>query len=1082
MSNRLDPSETLNDVPSKPGLRFDPWLIPAVALALMPILTIAQPGIPLTADGYVHILRTLEVSELLRDGVLLPGWAPHFYLGYGYPFFIFYAAGAHLLAGLAALAGLGVLRGVVAVQVIALLLYPTGAYLAARTLFTTATTARFARPAALLSAALYLYAPLRFRELFVQGNLSQLLALALLPWCAWLLTEAILRGDLRRSAAAGLALAALVYAHHPSAFLGFPFLAVYALALALIVGRTERAAIRRGQRAEGRGQSSVVSRQSSVRSPQSAVVSRQPSAVGGRRSVRPAPPHPAWLMAVLPFVLSVLLSAAFWLPSVAELGYVNIAAIESGMFNARLNLLPLDELLSPARVLDDTVLNPPQPNSLGLIQAVLAVAGLAVALAWARRGVLEPGRILRLRPPNDSGLRSGCLRLESKSHPQSAAVGGRQRSAVGRRSSTVVDRSSVVGGRRSAAVGGQPSVVGRRSSAVGSRRSAAVGGQPSVVGRRSAAVGLSLLAAAGLLVVCLVLMQPTAAPVWEHLPLARFIAFPWRLLGPALLWAALLGGAALFVLPQRARQPGLLALLVLVPLSVAPYLFPRPFAAVGEPSLADLARYELEGGARATASANEYLPRWVADPDLPAEMAEAMREGRPIDRLDRTTLPPGSRVISLASGPLEDAYRIELPQASTVRLRRFFFPGWRGWVDGQSVTLTASAPFGLIEIAVPTGAHEMRVQFGPTPARSAGGFLALIGLGGTLGAWLWGRRRRHGSSARRTDATVPAPSAGWAPALAAILALTAVTILGIGPHTRWFRQRSPVAAPAAMQHPVHAMYANGIELIGYDLSDEAPRQGDTLRVRLYWRTLEPQGADVRPFLHLDAITGEQTWANQTKMHAGDKPVSDWPAGFYVVDDYNLMLPKETPPVVADLAAGWVDARGERVPLLDGGDRAIFAQLHVRERSPLSVRTLPGRAETYRLGDVVQLVGHAVAVTQAAGGEAGGTLALDVALYWQASGQPGADYTVFVHVLDEEGRRIAQEDGPPVSHLYPTSAWTPGQVILDRRRVPLPDGIAAGYLSVAVGLYTPADGTRLPVTDRRGVRLPDDQILISPQKR
>ncbi len=50
---------------------------------------------------------------------------------------------------------------------------------------------------------------------------------------------------------------------------------------------------------------------------------------------------------ILAFALGILLSAPFWLPSITELRYVNIAAIETGMFNARLNLVPLDELLSP---------------------------------------------------------------------------------------------------------------------------------------------------------------------------------------------------------------------------------------------------------------------------------------------------------------------------------------------------------------------------------------------------------------------------------------------------------------------------------------------------------------------------------------------------------------------------------------------------------------------------------------------------------------------------------------------------------------------------------------------------------------
>ncbi|MCU0503007.1 MAG: 6-pyruvoyl-tetrahydropterin synthase-related protein, partial [Anaerolineae bacterium] len=829
----------------------DPWLIAAAALALIPILAIARPGIPHTADGYVHILRTLEVSHLLREGVLYPRWAPDFYLGYGYPFFNFYAPGAHLLAALAALTGLGVLGGVVAVQVLALLLYPTGAYLAARSLFAVDATGRWARPAALVSAALYLYAPLRFRELFTQGNLSQLLALALLPWCAWLLLEAVRRVDLRWSAAAGVALAGLVYAHHPSAFLGFPFLAVYAGAVALSAGRAERRASR---------------------------------STGRRLAVGAAA-----------FLLGILLSAPFWLPSIAELRYVNITAIESGMFNARLNLLPLTELLSPARILDDAALNPPQPNSLGLAQVVMAVAGLAVALKW----VIAPKR-----GGADAGV---CARWT-------------QRQAGG-----------------------------------------------------------TLLVVALMLALALGLMLPLAAPLWERLPLARFIAFPWRLLGPALLWAALLGGAALFAIPARLRTAALLALLVLIPFSVAPYLFPRPFAAVAEPALADIARYELTGGARATASANEYLPVWVADPNPPADLAEMQRAGQPLDPIDRAALPPGSTAVRSDAGPLADAYRLDLPAAAAVRIRRFYFPGWRAAVDGRPAAITPSTPFGFIEVSVPGGVHELRIEFAGTPARTLGGGLALAGVALAIGMLWIGCRSRRGAAPADGGKGEPEDPA-WRSALialATILVSTALVALAIGPHTRWFRQRSPVEAPAAMQHPVHARFANGIELLGYDLESDAPRQGDAVGVRLYWRALAPQNANVRPFLHLDAITGDATWANQTKVHPGDKPSSGWPPGFFVADDYRLLLP------LARLHAGLLDERGELVPLAEGGDLAALADLRIRERPPLALASVPGREQSYRLGEAARLVGHSVIVTRTQAA-AGGAPALDVALYWQAT--------------------------------------------------------------------------------------------------
>jgi hypothetical protein len=1002
----------------RPGRRFAPWLIPAAALALIPIFTLAQPGLPRTADGYVHLLRALEVRELLAAGVLLPGWAPHFYLGYGYPFFHFYAPGAHLLAGLAALTGLGVWRGVLGVQIAALLLYPTGAYLAARALFARLAAADAARPAALLSAALYLYAPLRFRELFIQGNLSQLLALGLLPWCAWLLAEAAARRDLRWSAGAGLALAALVYAHHPSAFLAFPFLAVYAAALALLGGSPVAGPLRRAGCA---------------------------------------------------FLLGLLLSAAFWLPATLELRYVNIAAIESGMFNARLNLLPLAELLAPAQVLDDTAFNPAPPNSLGLLQAILAACGLAVAAAW--------------------GLRSAWMthRTSSAEHPERspASFAGhsrRMRSCPGR------FRPGMPHAKRSTAQRKRPLL--RSELALNAVKGCPDSAQEVVFLQAHPAAALWVIA--GLLAASLALMLPAAAPVWERLPLARFIAFPWRLLGPALLWAALLGGAALYAFPRRARLPALLLLLILAPLSVAPYLFPRPFAPVAEPALAALARYELSGGARATASANEYLPLWVRDANPPVDLAEALADGRPLDRLDRASLPPGSQATPLVAGLLEDAYRVTLPQAAAVRLRRFFFPGWQGWLDGQPVPLGASDPFGLIEAALPAGEHELRVRYGMTPACRAGGLLALVGLAGTVGlgwvGWRWAATARRGSTERIAGhwrlrgASRSTQAPGWPVAAGMIVALTAVVLLGIGPHTRWFRARSPADAPLAMQHAVHARFANGIELLGYDLAETAPRQGDTLSVRLYWRTTNPQAENARPFLHLDAITGGQTWANQTKVHPGDKPTSTWLPGFYVVDDYRLTAPADTPPLVAELSAGLMDAAGERVALADGGDRAILARLHVRERRPLSAAQLPGRTATYRLGDAVQLVGHAVTIRPPTAGEAAGRPALDVTLYWRATRPLAADYTVFVHVSDEGGTRIAQGDGPPVDGLYPMSAWRPGQIVADHRRVALPPGSAADRLSVAVGLYTPADGARLPVMDSVGRRLPQDQIVLNPPGR
>lgn len=88
--------------------------------------------------------------------------------------------------------------------------------------------------------------------------------------------------------------------------------------------------------------------------------------------------------------------------------------------------------------------------------------------------------------------------------------------------------------------------------------------------------------------------------------------------------------------------------------------------------------------------------------------------------------------------------------------------------------------------------------------------------------------------------------------------------------------------------------------------------------------------------------------------------------------------------------------------------------------------------------------------------------LGVTLYWRPQAALDADYTVFVHVVDAQGRLVAQRDTPPQGGRHPTSAWRPGEIVVDPANVPLPAALPPGAYQVVVGLYRPDDGRRLPV--------------------
>ncbi len=86
----------------------------------------------------------------------------------------------------------------------------------------------------------------------------------------------------------------------------------------------------------------------------------------------------------------------------------------------------------------------------------------------------------------------------------------------------------------------------------------------------------------------------------------------------------------------------------------------------------------------------------------------------------------------------------------------------------------------------------------------------------------------------------------------------------------------------------------------------------------------------------------------------------------------------------------------------------------------------------------------------------------VDLYWQAGRPILHDYTVFVHLYDTQGRLVASHDGPPFYGYLPTSQWPVNGLMPDRHDFDLPVDLPAGDYTLAVGLYDPENGQRLPV--------------------
>ncbi len=101
------------------------------------------------------------------------------------------------------------------------------------------------------------------------------------------------------------------------------------------------------------------------------------------------------------------------------------------------------------------------------------------------------------------------------------------------------------------------------------------------------------------------------------------------------------------------------------------------------------------------------------------------------------------------------------------------------------------------------------------------------------------------------------------------------------------------------------------------------------------------------------------------------------------------------------------------------------------------------------------------------------------LYWQTLVSQTNDFTVFIHLRASDGFVRAQADQPPVSNRYPTSQWQPNEVIQDIHFLPVDDYSQVDHL--AIGLYNPATGKRLPIINDKGQQIPDDAFIILVEK-
>lgn len=532
--------------------------------------------------------------------------------------------------------------------------------------------------------------------------------------------------------------------------------------------------------------------------------------------------------------------------------------------------------------------------------------------------------------------------------------------------------------------------------------------------------------------VAMLVQARIAAPLFDLVPLAGYIQFPWRLLTLVGLATAILAGALVELAPTRFGARPLVALLVI---GLSTY---AAIAQLAPRKVYPDDRYLAAGGALASELADLGVATTWFGELLPTSVPYAGRGPlrRAVlygDGLDPTGADPADlRVEVLEWTPTGVRAHVVAERPDVLLVHQFFYPGWSATIDGAPAPVRPGGRLGVLALDVPSGSHDVELRFGWTTPRLVGLWVSVGALGGLV--------------ALAGLAMVPARRAVAARALAGLGVALVTGVYGLTGSRA--EAGSTVGAEAV---PVQAVEVDGrLSLVGSALDDSRLGTVGSVGAMLFWFSRGEQEIpyDVRlRVARADGVAHDAWWIHGPTRRAWDRGElirtrtdvrlpDDFPAGSarasVVVErrearDGQLVAEVDLGPIdVPPRRASAAGPRFERSPEQDPLGVLHLVSYDLRASDPFkNALGGPGRQ------------GDDLVVSGIRPGDA-----LDVRLDWEVRRLPTRDVITTVE-LRARREGIATEPSAVGEWFHPFLAWQAGDRIGQQIRLRIPHEQAPG---------------------------------------
>jgi hypothetical protein len=286
-------------------------------------------------------------------------------------------------------------------------------------------------------------------------------------------------------------------------------------------------------------------------------------------------------------------------------------------------------------------------------------------------------------------------------------------------------------------------------------------------------------------------------------------------------------------------------------------------------------------------------------------------------------------------------------------------------------------------------------------------------------------------------------------------------------------------APARITTP--PLYAGTILSLGdYAIAGQMVRPGEIISVTAQIQTHRLPPRHVIWRLQLRDAQNESAAEARIEPFDAQFPMQRWSDNIVLTQTLGLQLPIDARPGVYDLQLGlYFVGTGEPLTF-QTTDGAAIDVIHLGKIKialpPVTPHELASLTRIdANIDSKLRLLGYRLRKDSPV--RPGDSFQL--LLYWQSQAANSPDYTVFVQLLDNADKLIAQRDSAPRNATLPTSFWDKDEIIPDAHTLTIPADAAPGDYRLIVGMYAFPGLHRLPIVDANGKALGDHVELPVP---